>query len=249
MLGRRPDGLHELDSIVVFADLADILSFEPSARFEIEARGPFAGALPASDQNIIAKAWRALGDLPPVRIRLEKNLPVAAGLGGGSANAAATLRGLVRLFALQVPNLADLAMTLGADVPVCLAQTTARMQGAGERIKPLSGIAPFHAVLVNPQVQVSTAAVFRGMTSAPTARLDPADPATWRNDLAASALSLAPCIGQVLEALGQWTTPRMSGSGATCFGLFKDGTTAAAATEAITANHPPWWVKKVRLGQ
>ncbi len=248
VLGRRADGLHDLDSIVAFADIGDTLTFESSPRFAIEATGLFAGALPATGQNIIAKAWRALGDLPPVRIGLEKNLPVAAGLGGGSANAAATLRGLVRLFDLRVPNLMDLAMTLGSDVPVCLASATTRMQGAGERIMPLSGIGPFDAVLVNPQVQVSTAEVFKTMTPAPAGLLDLAQPATWRNDLTASATALAPAIGQVLAALGHWTTPRMSGSGATCFGLFKDEPRAMAAAEDIAASHPRWWVKKVRLG-
>lgn len=248
MLGRRPDGLHELDSIVAFADLADELSFEAAPRFEIVISGPFAAALPETGQNIIAIAWRALGDVPPVRIGLEKNLPVAAGLGGGSANAAATLRGLVRLFDLQVPGLMELAMTLGSDVPVCLAQNTARMQGAGERILPLSGIGSFDAVLVNPHVQVSTAAVFKSFTLAPAVPLDPAQPATWRNDLTSSALSLAPAIGEALDAIGQWTSPRMSGSGATCFGLFPDEPGAAAAAQAITGDHPQWWVRKARLG-
>ncbi len=247
MLGRRGDGLHDLDSIVAFADLGDVLHFEPAARFAIESSGPFAPALPFTGDNIIAKAWRALR-APPVRIAIEKNLPVAAGLGGGSANAAATLRGLIRLFNLQPPDLAGLAMSLGADVPVCLAQVTARMGGAGEIVTPLNGVGPFHAVLVNPGILVSTAAVFQRLKLLSPHPLDLADSRTWRNDLTAGALSLAPEIAGVLAAFTPWTTARMSGSGATCCGLFKDEYAAAEAALSITIEHPQWWVKAVKLG-
>ncbi len=256
VLGRRPDGYHELDSIVAFADFGDELTFERAGRFEIVASGPFAGALPSLEDNIVTAAWRALaelaGGLPPVRVHLQKNLPVAAGIGGGSANAAATIRGLTRLFDLDLPDIASAARGLGADVPVCLAQVACRMQGAGETIVALPWPKPIPAVLVNPLIAVSTAAVFRALGLAPLDRhrapIDIADPESWRNDLMPAALKVAPQIAEVLDAIGRFASPRMSGSGATCFGVFEDETSAAAAARAIGRDHPQWWVRQVKLG-
>lgn len=256
VLGRRPDGYHELDSLVAFADFGDELTFERAERFEIVASGRFAGALPSLEDNIVTAAWRVLaelaGGLPPVRVHLQKNLPVAAGIGGGSANAAATIRGLTRLFDLDLPDIAAAAMGLGADVPVCLAQKACRMQGAGETIAALPWPKPVPAVLVNPLIAVSTAAVFRALGLAPLDRhrapIAIADPASWRNDLMPAALKVVPQIAEVLDAIGRFTSPRMSGSGATCFGLFDDETSAAAAARAIGRDHPQWWVRQVKLG-
>lgn len=252
VLGRRDDGYHELDSIVAFADLGDDLLISEASRFEIVAAGPFAAQLPAVENNILHRAWKGLAErhagLPPVRVELVKNLPVAAGIGGGSADAAAMLRGLVRLFGLEVPDLHSLAMTLGADVPVCLAQLACRMQGAGERVVPIEDFAPRPALLVNPRREVPTAAVFARLGlehgarfGTPVKSLD--DPAAWRNDLEAPAIALVPAIAEVLGALRRQSGVShafMSGSGATCVGLV----TAAPGEIDLP---PSWWVAPVRL--
>jgi len=266
VLGRRPDGYHELDSIVVFADFGDRLTFEPADNFGIAVSGPFAGDLSPSTDNIIRKAWAVTAGyasargqpLRPLRVRLEKNLPVASGIGSGSADAAATLRALIRLNGLT-PSREEsigLALKLGADVPVCLFQQSCRMRGAGERLTPLETFRPLPAVLVNPRVAVPTAAGFHALGlepgdnyRAPIADAD--DPASWRNDLTASALTLAPSIADVLAALESQDglrLARMSGSGATCFGLFENDDAATRAAARLAADHPRWWVRKVILG-
>jgi 4-diphosphocytidyl-2-C-methyl-D-erythritol kinase len=265
VLGRRPDGYHELDSIVAFADFGDVLHFEASARWELSASGPFATGLPDPENNIVAAACRAaaaiageLGrPLPPMRIGLEKNLPVAAGLGGGSADAAAALRGLLAIAGIDPghPRAAAAAFALGADVPVCLKQQACRMRGAGETILP-ARLGPFAAVLISPMLPLSTAAVFAGLGLEPgqthsTPIADPADWRTWRNDLTASALTLVPAIAAViaaLEASDGLLCARMSGSGATCFGLFEDERAARRAAASVAADYPHWWVKQVTLG-
>jgi 4-diphosphocytidyl-2-C-methyl-D-erythritol kinase len=266
VLGRRPDGYHELDSIVVFADFGDSLTFEPADNFGIAVSGPFAGDLSPSTDNIIRKAWAVTAGyasarghlLRPLRIRLEKNLPVATGIGSGSADAAATLRALFRLNGLMPSReeSIDLARKLGADVPVCFFQQSCRMQGAGERLTPLLNFQPLHAVLVNPRIAVPTAAGFHALglkpgdnCRAPIADAD--DPANWRNDLTAAALTLAPSIADVLAALESQDglrLARMSGSGATCFGLFSDATAASRAAASLAASHPHWWTRPARLG-
>jgi 4-diphosphocytidyl-2-C-methyl-D-erythritol kinase len=268
VLGRRIDGYHELDSIVAFADVGDELTFTPAAEFTITATGPFAHLLPVPENNIIFAAWKAVAavastrgkTLPPVSIKLTKNLPVAAGIGGGSANAAAAMRGFLRLAEIGGigADIEKTALSLGADVPVCLLSKACRMQGVGERITPLENVKPLHAVLVNPMIQVSTAAVFQQLGlakgechGAPLADLS--DPTTWRNDLMAPAMAIAiaPKIAEVIAALESQPglrLARMSGSGATCFGVF--GTTDAARDAAgnLSASHPQWWVRQVTLG-
>lgn len=266
VLGRGPDGHHELDSIVAFADIGDVLTFEPAGEFAIAVSGPFAGDLPPSTDNIVCRAWAAAAGyasargrpLRPLRVRLEKNLPVAAGLGSGSADAAATLRALFRLNGLTPSReeSIDLALQLGADVPVCFFQQACRMRGAGERLTPLANFRPLPAVLVNPRIAVPTAAGFQALGlnpgdsyRAPIADVD--DPASWRNDLTAPALTLAPSIADVLAALEAQTglrLARMSGSGATCFGLFEDAAAATRAAASLAAEHPRWWVKPTRIG-
>ncbi len=237
VLGRRSDGYHDLDSIVAFADVGDVLTFEPARHFEILASGPFAADLPVQSDNIISRAWTAAAEiaaargktLPPVRVELRKNLPVASGIGGGSANAAAALRGFLRLvdIADTGADVLEACLALGADVPVCLFGQACRMRGIGERLTPLAGFAPVSAVLVNPLVAVSTPDVFKSLglargQSYRDAIADERDPVDWRNDLAAPAVALAPVIGEVLARLS--ATPGiyralMSGSGATCVGL------------------------------
>ena len=259
VLGRRADGYHDLDSIVVFADVGDRLTFTPSDRFAIAVSGPFAAALPQAEDNIIAKSWAAAQAiaarrgraLPAFNVHLEKNLPVASGIGGGSANAAAALKGFLRVAGIDAIDDEVIAagLAIGADVPVCLAGVACRMQGVGERITPLSGLAPLKAILVNPLVAVSTPAVFKSLAlekgqSHGAAIADERDPATWRNDLSQPAMALAPIIGEVLQRLAATpgvTRAFMSGSGATCVALLADDT----ATPDL---NPHWWAARTVLG-
>lgn len=264
ILGRRQDGYHELDSIVAFADVADVLILSASDELSLEVSGPFAGSLPASKENIILKAYRSLADftsnsLPPVKIHLEKNLPVASGIGGGSADAAAALRGLQRLFELDLKpeEMRAIALQLGADVPVCLAQQTCRMRGIGEIIEPLDIALPTAAVLVNPQIPAHTAQVFETLGLERGALFGSAIQninrvESWRNDLTAPAMTVVPEIAAVLEALEMClavTTARMSGSGSTCFGLTQSPELSQFTANQLAEQHPGWWVKSVSLGQ
>lgn len=259
--GRRPDGYHELDSLVVFAGFGDDLEFAPAARLELELAGPFAAALPDAPDNLVIRAAEALareaGVAPGARIKLTKRLPAAAGLGGGSADAAATLEGLAELWDLKPParDLANLAEGLGADVPVCLYGRPALVRGIGEIIERPPPLPPAWLVLVNPGVGLSTAEVFgarQGAFTAPkawgglAADLDElaARLATRSNDLQAPARRLAPEIDRVLAVLGGQDgclLARMSGSGATCFGLFATQAKAQAAATAVGAAEERWW--------
>jgi 4-diphosphocytidyl-2-C-methyl-D-erythritol kinase len=261
VIGRRPDGYHELDSIVAFAGCADRLTFAPDHELSLELKGPFAPALAGEYDNLVLRAARRLADhagCPAhVRITLDKRIPVAAGLGGGSADAAATLRGLCRLWqlGLVVADLFPLALELGADVPVCLRSGPARMRGVGERIEPVV-LPALDLVLANPNRAVSTAQVFAGLGAiAPTCTRDQPIPSergdllAWLrargNELEAPARRLAPVIHEVIEALGGQPgcrLARMSGSGATCFGVFDDAPAAARAAHAIRRARSGWWV-------
>jgi 4-diphosphocytidyl-2-C-methyl-D-erythritol kinase len=264
--GRRADGYHQLDSLVVFVELADRLTFQHRRELTLELGGPFAACLESEGDNLVLRAARALaahlGRGPGARIVLDKQLPLAAGLGGGSADAAATLRGLGRLWqaTLAPGELAAMALRLGADVPVCLASRPVRMRGIGEILEPVPGLPRLDLLLVNPGVPVATAAVFAGLGGrVPEAvpdqdrPLDRADLAGWLarrpNHLEAPARRLAPAIDEVLAALGAQPgcrLARLSGSGATCFGLFADPAGAAAAAAAIAAARPGWWVRATR---
>jgi 4-diphosphocytidyl-2-C-methyl-D-erythritol kinase len=259
--GRRPDGYHELDSVVAFAACADRLTFAPDRRLSLELRGPFASALAGGRDNLVVRAARRLaehaGCAPQVRIALDKHIPVAAGLGGGSADAAATLRGLARLWqlGLTAADLLPLALELGADVPACLRSQPARVRGIGERVEPIE-LPALDLVLVNPNRAVLTAQVFAGLGAlAPAGELDQAVPTEradllrWLcargNDLETPARRLLPVIGAVIEALRAQPgcrLARMSGSGATCFGVFDDAPAAARAAHAIRRARPGWWV-------
>ena len=257
VLGRRDDGYHDLDSIVAFADVGDRLTFTPAGDFAITASGPFAAALPPGGDNIIAKSWAAAQAiarrrgraLPAVAVHLEKNLPVASGIGGGSANAAAALKGFLQIVGLPVDDeVVAAGLAIGADVPVCLAGAACRMRGVGERITPLEGFTPLHAILVNPLVEVSTPAVFKGLAlekgqSFRTPIADERTPSHWRNDLAEPAIALAPVIGDVLARLAATpgvTRAFMSGSGATCVALCKDD-------EVKPELNPKWWSARTVL--
>ncbi len=265
VLGRRADGYHELDSAVAFADVGDELDFAPASEFALAAEGPFADGLPAVAENIILKARELAAkiaasrgrSLPGAAIRLVKNLPVASGIGGGSANGAAALRGLLRLGGIEAldPEIMAAALGLGADVPVCLRATSCRMGGIGERLVELPGLAPMAAVLVNPGLGLATASVFSRLGLEPGEShgqpLDAAsDPSSWRNDLTAPAKALAPQISEVLELLASGEGlrfARMSGSGATCFGVYASAAAAAMAARALASARPRWWVRQTVL--
>ena len=260
---RRADGYHELDSLVVFADLGDELTFVPADDISLEIAGPFADLLPVDADNLVLRAAHALAGAaaPPAgaHIRLDKRLPVAACIGGGSADAAATLRGLQRLWGttLGPADLARLGLGLGADVPVCLLGRSVRMRGIGELLQPLAGSPMLDLVLVNPCRPLATAAVFKASDPgafAPRSVVVPAQPTldwlcTGRNDLEPAARLLLPEIDRILAALAAEPgcgVARMSGSGPTCFGAFADQATAAAAADRLVRDHPGWWVKRCR---
>lgn len=273
IVGRRQDGRHDLESIFAFADIGDRLRMVPAGEFSLSLGGPFAGDLNTNiDDNLVMKTAKTLaaqlGQAAfPVAIELEKNLPVAAGIGGGSADAAAALRGLSKLWKskLKPDQLFDLALSLGADVPACLAGVTARVTGTGEIVEPGPGSgSALHAVLANPSVPLSTSAVFqkyRATGKAFSAQLQQwpdSDPeniiaalAGCRNDLADAAVAEAPIIQEVLGALEKQRgcrLARMSGSGATCFALFEDRAAADRAAKNLGADWPEWWVRATTLG-
>lgn len=251
--GQRADGYHLLDSIVAFADYGDRITVEPAATLTLTITGPFAANLPSAD-NLVLRAARALHPNLGARITLQKNLPVSSGIGGGSADAAATLHALSQLWSLPLPP-PETILTLGADLPVCLAGHPARMQGIGDLLTPLP-LPPAWIVLANPGVVLPTAAVFRALhdRNLPGLALPPplnhaADLVlylqTTRNDLEPPARALAPAIPKTIAALGHQSgclLARMSGSGATCFGLFVGQTEAQTAARSLLAAHPEWWV-------
>ncbi len=265
--GQRADGYHEIDSLIVFAGIGDRLDFRPADDLEIEASGPFAAALPRSEDNLIARAARALAahaGLPArAHISLDKQLPAAAGIGGGSADAAATLDGLAALWDVRpaAADLADIARTLGADVPVCLYGRPALVSGIGEVIERAPPLPPAWLVLVNPGVPLATGDIFAARAgefpprrawhgTAGTAAELAALLAGRRNDLEPPARKLAPAVAEVLDRLAAAPAAsfaRMSGSGATCFALFAGPPEARAAAAAIAAERPRWWVAAAPL--
>jgi 4-diphosphocytidyl-2-C-methyl-D-erythritol kinase len=261
--GRRNDGYHLLDSLVVFPPLGDVIRVEPAESLSLRLAGPGADALAGTPEadNLVMRAAVALRALAPGRpgaaITLEKALPVAAGLGGGSADAAAAIRALCRIWAIDPANPAvpGIALGLGADVPMCLASRPLRARGIGEALEPMEA-PPLGIVLANPGVAVPTADVFRRLARRdnppipavplPDARGFLAGIATLRNDLEAPARDVAPAVGETLDALAALAgcrLARMSGSGATCFGLFDDADAAAAAASELARRRPGWWVR------
>lgn len=271
VVGRRADGFHDLESIVAFADCADRLTLVPGADLSLRAIGPLAEACGETSDNLVLKATRLLAEAVPGlqlgAFTLDKVLPVAAGIGGGSADAAAALRLLARLngLALDTPVLGEVALKTGADVPVCLFSQACDMTGVGERLLPLQ-LPALPCVMVNPRVPVATKDVFQALGLRPGELLvgvtdvfkAPAWPAAgasigdWikvlkqiPNDLEKPALKVQPIIGDVLAVLGACTgalLARMSGSGATCFAVFGNAAEAHAAGNQIIADHPEWWV-------
>ncbi len=262
VIGRRADGYHLLDSLAVFPPVGDRLCAVPDEVLSLTVEGPFGAALASEADNLVLRAARALGGTAGgpaqeratrgARIKLEKHLPVASGIGGGSADAAAALRLLCRLWGLP-PASIRIALALGADVSVCLASRPARMGGVGETLTPAPGLPATGIVLVNPGVSLTTVQVFRARTggfsgpaelpvSWPDATAMAGDLAKLRNDLEPPAIALRPVIGAVLGALAAMPDcllARMSGSGATCFGLFPNAAAAEAVARALA--RPGWW--------
>jgi 4-diphosphocytidyl-2-C-methyl-D-erythritol kinase len=259
VVGRRADGYHLLDSLVAFADFGDVVTVEPAPSLSLSITGPMAAGLSAGSDNLVLKAAQMLGSPLGAAITLEKRLPIASGIGGGSADAAATMQALGALWGCALPD-AGQVLALGADVPVCLAGQSCRMAGIGDQISPIA-LPPAHLVLVNPGVGLSTAAVFGALLCRDNPPLPPAAPMPdavalaaylghCRNDLEAPALSLVPQIGAVLAALQGQTgclLARMSGSGATCFGLFASASAAEAAATDLRAQSGAWWVQATTM--
>ena len=271
VLGRRADGYHDLESLVTFADFGDRLTLSPGAPLRLTLGGPRAAQLGGGADNLVFKAVQALNARAPGLVlgafHLDKHLPVAAGIGGGSADAAAALRLLARSngIAPDDPRLHDAACATGADVPVCLDPRTRLMRGIGEKLSPALALPRQHAVLVNPGVALATRAVFAGWTPGqkPAGLLDVASLANLdgerllrllaaqSNDLEPAAIELAPAIADALTALRALSGcrfARMSGSGATCFGIFDAAGAAHNAAAALSGKFPQWWVRACALG-
>lgn len=283
--GQRPDGYHLIESLVTFADAGDEISIEPSDRDRLTFSGPFGGRLAADfGTNLVIRALDAIRTAaqgrrcPPVAIHLEKNLPLASGIGGGSADAAATLKGLNEFWGLGLSQaeLMRIGLPLGADVPMCVYGKPLIARGIGEEIEPVA-LPELPMVLVNPGVAVSTPAIFRALVKKENEALPVMSPfevaisgqptegsgsvqklaslsdkmlgladylRTTRNDLEAPALSIQPVIGDAISALEKSGAlfARMSGSGATCFGIFADKAAAKSAKVSIGTSHPDWWI-------
>jgi 4-diphosphocytidyl-2-C-methyl-D-erythritol kinase len=272
VIGRRTDGYHDIESVVAFADCADHLTLTPGSELDLRTLGPLAEACGATSDNLVIKAALLLRErVPDLKVgsfTLDKVLPVAAGIGGGSADAAAALRLLAQLngLAFDDPRIIEVAQLTGADVPVCVASRACVMTGVGENLQPLS-LPKMPSVMVNPCVPVATKDVFRALglrngellVGATDVLLQDrswpesdASVTEWieafvevGNDLEAPALRIQPVIDEVLSALRDAKgakLARMSGSGATCFAIFADDADAQAAAEKIRRDHPVWWV-------
>jgi 4-diphosphocytidyl-2-C-methyl-D-erythritol kinase len=271
VVGRRVDGYHDLESVVAFADCADRLSLLPGPRLDLKTAGPLAQACGETADNLVFKAAQLLGErVPDLKLgefTLDKVLPVAAGIGGGSADAAAALRLLAQANGLAIDDarLIEVAKLTGADVPVCLASRACVMTGVGETLLPLA-LPKMPCVMVNPRIPVATRDVFAALGLRSGELLvgvaDVFQAAAWpeagasledwiealaagSNDLEAPATRIQPVIGEVLAALsatnGAWLA-RMSGSGATCFAIFENTAEAQRASQKIQFDHPQWWV-------
>lgn len=267
VVGQRSDGYHLLDTLVTFADIGDTITVEPDDTLTLSISGPFAAQLDGdADANLVMRAARLLADVaqssgrscPGAHIGLEKALPIASGVGGGSADAAATLHALNDLWqlGLDVAALSQIGLPLGADIPMCLAAEPARVTGIGEHVAPGPRLPDHALLLINPRVPVATPHVFRGLTRRDHPPM-PELPEAWRdldhlvdwlqptrNDLQPAAETIAPVITDVLALMRDLPGcqfARMSGSGATCFGIFADGG-AIEAANIVREIRPEWWV-------
>ncbi len=258
----RPDGYHPLHSLVVFADISDRLQATPASEFNLTIDGPFAGGLPRNENNLVLKAVDTLATLHglPARLsyRLTKNLPVSSGIGGGSADAAAAVHILAQANHQMPKDVQSTLLEVGADVPVCYLSKTCVMQGIGEALTPLGNLGQLPAILVNPGIAVRTADIFKAFDEVGHSSDFHLAGKTLRemtmsgqNDLQDIAIRLAPVIHTVLEEITAQTgcdVARMSGSGATCFGVFTRFEHAQMASQKIKENHPHWWCVPTLLG-
>lgn len=262
--GRREDGYHLLDSVVAFTAFGDEVVVAPADGFRLDVDGPFAAALLAAGESLVTRAVHGLaagfGRAPALSVRLTKRIPLAAGLGGGSADAAAVLRAAARLWGVagDAASLVEIAAGLGADVPACLAGRPARLTGIGDALAPAPPIPRLELVLANPNRAAPTGAVYRALdpaTFAP-APVRAAAHGTWpawlldgRNDLEAAAATVAPAIVEVRRALVATGARlvRLSGSGATVFAAYEDGGAADDAAARLRAAHPGWWIERTHL--
>jgi 4-diphosphocytidyl-2-C-methyl-D-erythritol kinase len=265
--GRRDDGYHQIESLAVFTRFGDRVETELADSDTFSVSGRYASAVPLDGGNLVLRARDALRkeaglqDTPPVAIRLEKNLPVAAGIGGGSSDAAAVLRGLIQIWNLDIDNavLARIGLALGADVPMCLAAKPLIARGIGEELSMVPDFSSLGLVLVNPGNAVATADVFNALARRDNEGLPPLPRVldfhgvrNWleitRNDLEPAALAMQPAIGRALSQLNRAGAgfARMSGSGATCFGLFETGNVAKRAAAEIRGRQPDWFVAATR---
>jgi len=264
---KRNDDYHLIESLVVFADYGDQITVTPSKKLRLKINGQFADYIKPDNNNLVIKAAlllaKASGIEPTGNITLTKNLPVSSGIGGGSADAAATLRALTELWDIQIStdSLSSLAEELGADVPICLKGVTSIVTGIGEKITPVPKLPNFWLVLVNPNVLVSTAEVFsafRGkflITQPFNTQQKSIDKlvnslSQYKNNLTPASVSIAPVIKDVLEALRSTENQllsRVSGSGATCFSLFKTKSHADAAAKELALKYPNWWIKATSI--
>ncbi|PWJ92625.1 4-diphosphocytidyl-2-C-methyl-D-erythritol kinase [Mesorhizobium loti] len=265
--GRRPDGYHLIESLAVFTRFGDRVEIAPAESDGFAVSGRYAPAVPLDASNLVLRARDALRQAvghdraPPVTIRLEKNLPVASGVGGGSSDAATVLRGLVETWALDIDGaeLARIGLSLGADVPMCLAAKPLVARGIGDELSMVPDFSALGLVLVNPGTPVSTTEVFAALSRRDNEALPPLPRSidfhslrNWleitRNDLEPAALAMQPAIGRALSWLNKAGSgfSRMSGSGATCFGLFETGNVAKRAAAEIRGRQPDWFVAATR---
>lgn len=259
------EGYHPLASLVAFADVGDRVTARRAEALSLTVEGTFSAGLGGDGDNLVLRALRALKVEPGLALTLDKKLPIAAGLGGGSSDAGAALRLAAQLMeGVAEADLRAAALTVGADGPMCLNPVPAWAEGRGERLTPEPRLPPLHAVLVNPRVPSSTGAVYRAYDAGAVAQADrPEPPTDWsprpvidwlgrqRNDLERPALELQPAIGPAMEAVARSPgvgLTRMSGSGATVFGLFVDPAAADDAASRLSADHGDWWVVRTVLG-
>ena len=267
IIGRRHDGFHLLESLIVFADQGDGLTVSSADTLSLTIKGPFAGSLSTDKNNLVMKAAVLLADFhkirPKAHIELNKNIPIASGLGGGSADAAATLHALTKLWRLPISDqdLNKIAEQIGSDVPVCLNQKSAIMEGIGERVRRLGNLPKFGILLVNPNFPASTQEVFRkyeaSFSEPGSLNKIPKDRIAYlkllqslQNDLTQASINTASEIKNVLSVLNDLNNQllvRLSGSGGTCFALFENTKNAQEAAEKLNKKFPDWWIKSASI--
>ena len=260
--GKLPNGFHEIDSLVVFTSFGDTLELEPAEGFSLSTQGPYSKALPHPSENIILSALRLLEERGTgFRINLEKSIPVSAGLGGGSVNAALALRLASDYLKYPLPADTRKITSIGSDLPVCLTGKPSMVSGLGEKIAVLGSFPEFPLLLVNPNKPVQTQDVYKGLTKVNNSSQTPFpalgnknDIISWireqRNDLEPPALQLCPEIKDILSRLQDQEgclVARMSGSGGTCFGIFQTAEQVSVAAKAIKQLEPGWWVQPTRI--